>query len=412
VVIVMDKNASSPNQPVRLSLKSPLVGAAFLMATSAIGPGFLTQTTVFTDQFRASFAFAILASIIVDIGVQLNIWRIVAMSKMRGQDIANAVLPGLGVFITILIVMGGLAFNIGNLAGTGLALEVLFGIPDKIGAAISCVLALILFSSKEIGKAMDRFAVWLGFLMIAIVLFIVFKTNPPWGQVVVKSVLPDNYMVLMLPMITLIGGVVGGYTSFSGAHRLLDAGIVGPENVKNVTNSATLGILIAGFMRTILFLAILGVVTQGVVLGKANPMADAFQSAAGQFGYYAFGVVLWTAAITSVVGNAYTSVSFLRSISKTADKYNSYTIMGFIIVSALVFIAVGRPIAILVIVGTLNGIILPIILTSILAAARNKKIVGADYHHPTWLIVFGVVAVLITAFAAAISLPNILSVWK
>ena len=30
------------------STKSVIVGAAFLMATSAIGPGFLTQTTVFT----------------------------------------------------------------------------------------------------------------------------------------------------------------------------------------------------------------------------------------------------------------------------------------------------------------------------------------------------------------------------
>ena len=404
--------SGSTAQPTRLGLKSPLLGAAFLMATSAIGPGFLTQTTVFTNQFRASFAFAILASIIVDIGVQLNIWRIVAMSRMRGQDIANAVLPGLGVFITVLIVLGGLAFNIGNLAGTGLALEVLFGIPDKVGAGISCIIALVIFSSKEIGAAMDRFATALGFLMIAIVLFIVFKTSPPLGEVVVKSVLPDNYGVLMLPMITLIGGVVGGYTSFSGAHRLLDGGIVGPENVKNVSRSATIGILIAGFMRTILFLAVLGVVTQGVVLGKANPMADAFQSAAGQFGLYAFGVVLWAAAITSVVGNAYTSVSFLRSIWKVADRHNSYTIMGFIVVSTLVFIIVGRPIAILIIVGTLNGIILPVILTSILAAARNKRIIGEDYHHPTWLIGFGIAAVLITAFAAVIALPNVLSLWK
>jgi Mn2+/Fe2+ NRAMP family transporter len=86
--------------------------------------------------------------------------------------------------------------------------------------------------------------------------------------------------------------------------------------------------------------------------------------------------------------------------------------MGFVVVSTVVYIAVGRPIAILVFVGTLNGIILPVILTSILAASRNKRIIGTDYHHPTWLIVFGVIAVLITTFAAAISLPNILAIWK
>ena len=35
--------------------KSVLLGAAFLMATSSIGPGFLTQTTVFTQQLGRKF---------------------------------------------------------------------------------------------------------------------------------------------------------------------------------------------------------------------------------------------------------------------------------------------------------------------------------------------------------------------
>ncbi|WP_379090737.1 hypothetical protein [Pedobacter sp. UC225_65] len=38
---------------------SVLIGAAFLMASSAIGPGFLTQTAVFTEQLGASFAFVV-----------------------------------------------------------------------------------------------------------------------------------------------------------------------------------------------------------------------------------------------------------------------------------------------------------------------------------------------------------------
>lgn len=52
---------------------SVLLGAAFLMATSSIGPGFLTQTTVFTQQLAASFGFVILITIILDIGAQLNV---------------------------------------------------------------------------------------------------------------------------------------------------------------------------------------------------------------------------------------------------------------------------------------------------------------------------------------------------
>ena len=390
---------------------SVLLGAAFIMATSAIGPGFLTQTAVFTQKFGADFAFAILASIVIDIGAQLNVWRVITMSRMRGQDVANAVLPGLGHFIAILIVAGGLAFNIGNIAGSGLALNVLFGISPETGAMISCVVALGIFAFKEAGAAMDQVAKVLGGLMILLTTYVMFASNPPVATAAAKALFPADYGMLMLPMITLVGGTVGGYITFAGGHRLLDAGIVGEENLKEVNKSAVTGIVVTGVMRVILFLAVLGVVSTGAKLLASNPPASVFQIAAGELGYKFFGVVLWSAAITSVVGAAYTSVSFLRSMSKTVDTYNSYVIMVFILISTLVFVLIGRPVAILVLVGSLNGLILPITLGAMLLAARNKKIVGT-YQHPLWLFIFGILAVLVSAYAGATSLQGIASLWK
>ncbi|MBC8014256.1 MAG: divalent metal cation transporter [Sporomusaceae bacterium] len=390
---------------------SVLMGAAFIMATSAIGPGFLTQTAVFTEKFGANFAFAILASIIIDIGAQMNVWRVITMSRMRGQDVANKVLPGLGTFVAILIVAGGLAFNIGNIAGCGLAFNVLFGLKTETGAIISCVIALGIFASKEAGAAMDQVAKVLGGLMIALTAYVMFASNPPVASAVAKSLFPDNYGVLMLPMITLVGGTVGGYITFAGGHRLLDAGIVGEENLKEVNKSAITGIIITGIMRVVLFLAVLGVVSTGAKLLASNPPASVFQIAAGDLGYKFFGIVLWSAAITSVVGAAYTSVSFLRSMSKTVDKYNTYVIMAFILVSTLVFVIVGRPVAILVLVGSLNGLILPITLGVMLLAARNKTIVG-EYKHPTWLLIFGILAAVVSAYAGVTSLQGIAALWK
>ena len=55
---------------------SALIGAAFLMATSAIGPGFLTQTGKFTYSLHGSFGFVILISVILAAIVQLNVWRV------------------------------------------------------------------------------------------------------------------------------------------------------------------------------------------------------------------------------------------------------------------------------------------------------------------------------------------------
>lgn len=76
--------------------RTALLGAMFLMATSAIGPGFITQTSTFTVQLGAAFALAILVSILIDIAVQMNVWRVIGVAGLRAQELANRVLPGLG----------------------------------------------------------------------------------------------------------------------------------------------------------------------------------------------------------------------------------------------------------------------------------------------------------------------------
>ncbi len=128
---------------------SVLIGAAFLMAASSAGPGFIAQTGTYTYEFGLSFAFVIISSVIISYIAQLNVWRVIAVSKMRGQDIANKVLPGLGYLIAILVALGGLAFNIGNVGGAGLGLNVIFGIDARIGAAIGGIIGIIIFASSS-----------------------------------------------------------------------------------------------------------------------------------------------------------------------------------------------------------------------------------------------------------------------
>lgn len=128
---------------------SILLGAAFLMATSAIGPGFLTQTAKFTEEYLGNFGFVILVTILFTLVVQLNIWKIIGVSGMRGQDIANKVLPGLGYFVAALVALGGLAFNIGNVGGAALGFNVLFGLDVKIGALLGGAIGIVIFLFKN-----------------------------------------------------------------------------------------------------------------------------------------------------------------------------------------------------------------------------------------------------------------------
>ncbi|WP_273497813.1 NRAMP family divalent metal transporter [Peptoniphilus rhinitidis] len=378
---------------------SVLLGAAFLMATSAIGPGFMTQTATFTTKIGADFAAVILISIIFSYIAQLNVWRVIAVSKMRGQDIANNVLPGLGYLIALLVAIGGLAFNIGNIGGAGLGLNVIFGIDVKIGAAIGGVIGIILFSSKQASSIMDRVTQVLGALMIILIAFVAVKTKPPVGESVHTAVAPvGGFKSIVQPTLTLIGGTVGGYIIFSGGHRLIDAGITGEENLSQVNKSASLGMLVAFIVRVLLFLAILGVTKMAnAQIDPDNIAASSFLAASGVVGYKIFGFVFAAAAFTSVVGAAYTSVSFLKTLFKFVEEHENMVTILFIVISTILFILIGKPQTLLVVVGTLNGFILPITLAVILVASQKKKIVG-DYVHSKVLFVLGWIVVAVTAF--------------
>jgi Mn2+/Fe2+ NRAMP family transporter len=380
---------------LKQSNRSALLGAAFLMATSAIGPGFITQTTVFTQQLLTSFGFIILVSILLDIAAQLNIWRIVAVAEKPAQDIANAVIPGSGYLLAILIVIGGLAFNIGNVAGAGLGIEVLTGLDVKIGAVISAVVGLLIFWFREAGKAMDWFAKVLGFIMIGLTLYVAITSHPPAALALKHTFFPEKIDVTAI--VTLVGGTVGGYISFAGAHRLLDAGITGRAQLPAVSRSSVQAILLASTMRVLLFLAALGVVVTGMALDSGNPAASVFKIAAGDIGFRIFGVVLWCAAITSIVGSAYTSISFLRGFHPFFEKYQRWLITFFIIISTFIFCFIGRPVQVLVIVGTINGFILPVALALMLLAVHRQSLMKG-YKHPVSLQVIGWLVVLVMSW--------------
>ncbi|RUS57995.1 membrane protein [Kurthia sp. 3B1D] len=372
--------------------RSVLLGAAFLMATSSIGPGFLTQTTVFTEQLLASFGFVILVSVLLDIFAQMNVWRIIVVSGLRGQEIANKVLPGLGIVLAVLIVFGGLAFNIGNVAGAGLGLNAMLGMDTVTGAILSAIFAIVIFLFKEASKVMDRAAQIAGAVMIFLMFYVAVSTHPPVGEAIVRTFAPTDISILAI--VTLVGGTVGGYITFAGGHRLLDAGLKGVEAIPEVNKSSITGIIVTAVMRIALFLAVLGVVSQGLKLDAANPAASVFQLALGDIGYRIFGVIMWAAAVTSVVGAAYTSVSFIKTFHKNIAKYENWIIIAFIAISTLIFALIGKPVNVLVLAGALNGLILPLALGTLLIAVYKKDVVGS-YKHPIWLTITGAFVVVV-----------------
>ena len=213
----------------------------------------------------------------------------------------------------------------------------------------------------------------LGVLMILIVAYVMVVSNPPYLEAAHRMVLPEHPAALVLPIITLVGGTVGGYITFAGAHRILNSGIKGKEYLPFVNQSAISGILTTGVMRGLLFLAVLGVVVTGVTLDPENP-ASVFQHALGPIGKNIFGVVLFAAAFIFSNRLCLYKCNILENMSKSLMKRSNLIVITFIVVSTLIFLFIGKPIKLLIIAGALNGLILPITLGTILVASRRNRL--------------------------------------
>ena len=137
-----------------------------------------------------------------------------------------------------------------------------------------------------------------------------------------------------------------------------------------------------------------------------NPPASVFEHVLGPIGRNIFGIVLFAAAMSSVIGSAYTSATFLKTLHKSVYNKTNIIVISFIVVSTLVFLFLGKPVTLLIVAGALNGLILPITLGTILIASKRKSIVG-DYKHPTWMLWFGIVAVVVTIVTGIFSLQGL-----
>lgn len=391
--------------------RTSLIGAIFLMATSAIGPGFITQTTSFTVELGAAFAFAIIISILVDIALQLNVWRVIGVAGKRAQELGNLVLPGLGWVLAVLVLIGGFVFNVGNVSGAGLGTDAMIGLPPKWGGAISALIAIGIFLYKRAGLAMDRLVILLGALMIGLTAYVAVTSGPPVGQALRNVVLPEQ--VSFLATTTLIGGTIGGYIVYAGAHRLLDSKVTGRENVRDITRTSITGVVVTGVMRIILFLAILGVVATGAHLDPASQAASAFQHAAGAAGLHIFGVVLWAASITSVIGASYTSISFITRSTGTSERTRSSLVVGFIVITTAIYLLAGAaPVTLLIFAGAFNGLLLPVGIGIVMWVAWRRADLLGGYAYPRWLVVIGVLAWLLTIYLAVKSVGPVIDLFR
>lgn len=403
----MNSDATVNKSAAKASRFAVLLGSAFLMATSSIGPGFLNNVSLLTSQYRGCFLVVLLIVLVMDIVVQLNVWQITCVAGRSATDLGNSLFRGWGFALTVLLAISSLAFNVGNIGGGALGLYTICGLNQTVGAIVTCILAIILFWAKDLGKAMDQATKILGSIMILGVLIVLCFSFPSPARMAQEIAKDTNLLYLAAPIITIIGSAAGGYVPLSGSQRLIDAGITGKKHLREIRQGSLMGIGIGEGMRFLLFLAVLGVLYKGASIDPANPAASAFRSALGEVGYRIFGVIIFFASATSLVGCSYTLAALLRPFHPIFEKRFKELVTVIAVISTLVMVTVGQPAAVLLIAGVISGLIMPFILATLLIVSLKEGTFNDGYRHPRLLIVLGFAVVLFVGYYGIRAIPTL-----
>ncbi|CAD2073883.1 NRAMP family divalent metal transporter [Phocicoccus pinnipedialis] len=381
--------------------KRKLIGAIFIMMTASITPAFLITTADLTNELKTTFAFVILVTLIIELGFQMNLWRVVSVSGKPIHYLINTIVPRLGQVISFLVILGGLAFNIIAIIGMGVGFNLAFGLDVKLGATIGVLLAILIFIFKAGRDNLDLIAPILGVVIIFITAFTYFFVfnKVPYDEIFVRTIMPADLGSTIVPIAMVLAGTIGGYISLSGAHRLIDGKITGAKYRHVVTSASNLSVILTSLVRVFIFLIVIGLIASNTILFTDSVLENSFMEIYGSFGNLALGILYIIAAITSISATTYTAGTMIKSYNIALKKHLNIVLVMYILTAWLINLIVAEPTILVLFSFALNGILIPVILGGILHATRRKDIVG-NYKHPLWMSAFGVVALIFTFISA------------
>jgi len=403
----MDENAQKSK---RVAFSTTL-GAALVSATTQVGPGFTTQSALFGAQLLGAFFICILAALVLDFLTQANVYRIVCHTGKHGQEIAASIHPVVGYALTAIVVFGICVFQFSNVSGTGLGMSALFGTSAEVSTVLCGLIAMAVFLFRSANRIINILAQVLGAVLILTALVLVFIAEPPVGEIPTQMAQAD-LASLLLPTITILGSVCGGYGAYIGAHRLLDSGVSGRDTYYLYKRTQALGTTTVYVLRVLLVLVTFGAVMHGATIDMSNPAPSSYQAVAGLFGYRLYGAVILAAGTTTILGAAAIFLSFTKTYFPVIQKHERLTAIIFIGVCTIVDVFLGQPVNLVVAAGSINTLVLPFTMLVMLIASHSKRIMGEDYKHPTWMTVGAAAVFVLSAYLSTKNLPNLLALFQ
>ena len=285
--------------------KLALIGPAFIAGAWQFGPGNLTSAVEAGSAYGYALVWVIAVSTLLmifftDMSVRIGIAAPGTMIATIKSTLGKpwGVVAGLSVFFITL------CFSVGNAAGSGLALSMLFGGSALLWTAVCTIGVAFVLLMRNIYTAVERILLVLVAMMAVGFIASAFLAGPDWGAGV-GGMVPSFPPGAELLIIALVGTNFSINAAFFTSYATRERGIRA-DQYRDATITDTIpGIVAPGIMTCLVIMVAAAVLGHtGEKVTTLVQLANVFEPLAGKVGSTIFVVGFFGAAFSSMLANA------------------------------------------------------------------------------------------------------------
>lgn len=370
-------------------------GPGALVTAAFIGPGTVTTCSMAGAKFGYSLLWGLMFSVIATVILQEMSARVgIITGQGLGEALRRHFTAPASRYITIVLVIsaitiGNAAFETGNIIGTSLGLQTVFGnydIPFALFVVISGTISFILLflgSYKVIERVMISLVILMSMTFIATAVIV----SPDLTSILKGLFIPSvpNGSIIML--VGLIGTTVVPYNLF-----LHSSAVQEKWKSRQDLPAARLDISVSVLVGGLISIAI--VVTSAVAFfGSGSNIKDGadlgyqLEPLAGKWARYFIGTGLFAAGISSSITAplaAGYATAGIMGWSRDIKSSRFRMTWGLILFTGIIFSLFGfKPLEAIIFAQAANGILLPVVAVYLLRVMNSRKVMGDNINTRT-----------------------------
>lgn len=395
----------------KLTLKDYIkaMGPGAIMSAAIIGPGTVTTASQQGALYGFTSLWILLVACVIAYFFQEPAMRIsIGCKESVMVGVREHLNPAVAKFLWIVIFIGSIAFQAGNLSGASMALEYFVpGTSNLMWAIVMSLLAFIIVMLNRY-KIIENVNQVLILMMVFAFVLTAFTSGPDIGDLVTEGFsfkIPGGNAVLAVSLLatTVTPNLVLGYSAF--LRKKYADSQTPARDIKLAKADLGLNMFVTFLITGSIIVCSATVIhPTGKEITSAADMATQLVPLLGRFAGILFSIGLWAAAISSVLYH----VSIHNTLFPTAfhvdedpkAKHNLAVVAAVVLIPVILIAFLGQsPVQLIIAAQALNGIALPMVCVICWILCNKKDLLGTYANNLRQNIVMGCVTLLTTIFA-------------